>query len=679
MTGLYLSVLSMLSPHQHPDAEKRRMVMELQNLSFEGSRYANGMGNAPEHWVIECLHDETFPGGDRPAQTIENQVPGSANFPPAEVPVFILDGNRCLKIFKAKAPMYAVLHQTATGLTPGEEYEFAMMVHPDIVDHYDGSQKVYDPDVWAAEARVGYSTPGLTWPRGQDKDGGMGIVWGTYLVDDEVKHWFNINNGAMQFGQYRPVTLTFIADAEEVEIWLELKAKWGGNTQENNWFLDKGSFVHTGTPPDPDPPPEGEEYDRIVVLCSPTTTVSEEHALLDETIANRRTFAHSAQDAINVDWSMLKSNTIIAHKPEGWTGNAADLKAWIFARSPQTVYKVYGETEPEPPDPDPPPPDPPNTSQVLITPHVQSGVDEVLGFLSRLHTAGKAPAVIKLFNWGDMSKCHAAAPNIGFLLRRYWDGDIQGTWINVPEVQVTAYDWVDNWIVPGLINELDVVRSRGWNGICWVEVDHNEIFSCNNPLNPKARDFSTYAAHRLMEHNIPNVRPAIGSFPVGNPEIVPPNSEVVSIVLPMARAVEQYGGVMTYHSYWAYRDGKSYLFDPNQFPYLAGRWAEMDKVLVANGCEVLWLPGEMGVTHGDSNLRPTPYSGWRDSEVYGGDFEPYAQELVALNSFGVNWNNTHGGRCVSIGCIFTRGGGSKWQLFEMKQAQFDYLATLFGG
>jgi len=615
----------------------------------------------PNGWYLHYLDNATFPGGDRPAMRPESVVWNIIHAPGPERPIFFLDGNYCWKVFGALKPVYFACKQEVSGLIPGVYYRFTAKVFPDIVDHYDGSEKAYSPDPYAAEARVGASESGV-WPAGGDGD----IEW---------SDWFNPKEGNMTYGQYGDVWIDFVATAPIMYVWLECKAKW---RISNNFFFDAWLLTQIGDDPAP-PEPGGDceaparvAYPRTYVLYPPDATLEEKLALLARYPDN--TVGPSADDAII--GCGLGSKKIIAYEPLRWPGDGLTA-SWFRTYYPNTefTYVVDGEPVPEPePEPEPEPPPVPDTSQCLITPHVQSGVDDVLPFLARMHAAGKPPMVIKLFQWGDMRKCHAASPNIGFLLRRHWDGDIRGTWIDVPDVVASANRWVDDFIVPGLISELDVARAAGWNGICWVEVDHNELFACSDPFNVKARDFSIAAAHRLMSHNIPNARPAIFSAPVGNPEL----DEYETIVLPMARTARQYGGALTYHGYWAFRDGVSYLWGDDFFPYFYGRWTEMDKVCVAHGVKPLWIIGEMGVTHGDSSLRPTSNSGWRYEGVYDGNFAPYADELMALNSWAVNWNKTHQYRCISAGCIFTRGGGSKWQEFEMKRAQFDHLAGLFG-
>jgi hypothetical protein len=206
----------------------------LVNSNFEeGHHHQDGVMElvVPDHWHLYFLDNEDFPGiGNPPAYRPESVVWNRAGTGPHQQKYF-LDGDFCVKVFKAWAPVYFALTQHAEGLTPGRKYRFTAQVHPDIVEEYTGSGKEYAGDMWAAEARAGWSAPdaGASWPQFEE-DGD--IRW---------SEWFNMNNGNLTYGEYGDVWVEFSApDSGEVRVWVECKAKWG---LSNNWFMDAFSLV----------------------------------------------------------------------------------------------------------------------------------------------------------------------------------------------------------------------------------------------------------------------------------------------------------------------------------------------------------------------------------------------------------------------------------------------------
>jgi hypothetical protein len=217
----------------------------LSNPGFnDGHHHQDGIAEivVPDWWVLCYLDGKPFPGiGDNPgvAYRPESVVWNIKGAPEHEKDLFFLDGDYCLKVFKAWAPVYFALVQHVKGLMPGKRYRFNAQVFPDIVETYNGSEKIYPTDIWSAEARAGWSPPGLRWPAGQDGD----IHW---------SDWFNKANGNFEFGEYGDVWVEFTApEGGEVEVWLECKAKWGF---QNNWFMDAFSLICLdGDEPEPEP------------------------------------------------------------------------------------------------------------------------------------------------------------------------------------------------------------------------------------------------------------------------------------------------------------------------------------------------------------------------------------------------------------------------------------------
>ena len=207
----------------------------LTNPSFEeGHHHQDNITElvVPDGWCLHYLDNEDFPGiGNPPAYRPESVVWNRGDAPAHEVDLYFLDGVYCLKVFKPWAPVYFALVQHVEELTPGKRYRFTAQVFPDIVREYRDGKKIRPQDIWAAEARAGWSASDTSWPRGQDPDGGQGIHW---------SDWFNKSRGNLEFGQYGDVWVELTAPASgEVRVWLECKAKWGF---QNNWFMDAFSL-----------------------------------------------------------------------------------------------------------------------------------------------------------------------------------------------------------------------------------------------------------------------------------------------------------------------------------------------------------------------------------------------------------------------------------------------------
>jgi hypothetical protein len=228
----------------------------LTNPSFnDGHHHQNDVPElvVPDGWHLDFLDGEHIPtGSDQPARRPESVVWNKKDAPEHEKDIFFLEGQFCLKVFKPSAPVYFALSQEVTGLTPGATYRFTAQVYPDIVAKYENGKKQRPGDIWAAEARAGWSAPDTSWPKGHSGD----VNWGG---------WFNVNNGNFAFGEWGDVFVEFVAPAGgSVRVWVECKAKWGF---ENNWFMDDFSLEPVSghvpseddTQPKPKPKPgEGE-------------------------------------------------------------------------------------------------------------------------------------------------------------------------------------------------------------------------------------------------------------------------------------------------------------------------------------------------------------------------------------------------------------------------------------
>ncbi|MBN2001800.1 MAG: hypothetical protein JXA21_00475 [Anaerolineae bacterium] len=218
----------------------------LKNSNFdEGHHHQDGIPEivVPNDWQLYWVDKKVFKGAESVAYRPESVVWNIKDAPEHEKTLFFLSGNYCWKVFKANAPVYFAATQVISGLTPGGVYRFNAQVFPDIVTGYSGGKKVRPGDIWAAEARAGWSAPATPWPESEDGD----VTWGG---------WFNKYSKNFEFGVYNTVWVEFTApEGGEVRLWLECKAKWGF---ANNWFMDSFSLEQVGgaTTPSTTPPSE---------------------------------------------------------------------------------------------------------------------------------------------------------------------------------------------------------------------------------------------------------------------------------------------------------------------------------------------------------------------------------------------------------------------------------------
>ena len=239
----------------------------LRNWTFcDGMHVQDGIPQigVPDEWHLDWLDNQTFPGiapglvAYRPESVVVDLYSVS---PGDQQELFYLNGESTRytwKIFKGMAPLYAAASQEVHGLTVGQQYKFTMWTYADIVESYING-KHFSADVWAAEARAGVGAANGSWPASADGD----VEWG---------EWHNLNNGLLTFGEYRPVTVEFVAAAADVKVWFEAKAKWG--LPNNGWWLWGAKLETVGgetppplpTPPTPPPTPPTPPLSGVVEL-----------------------------------------------------------------------------------------------------------------------------------------------------------------------------------------------------------------------------------------------------------------------------------------------------------------------------------------------------------------------------------------------------------------------------
>lgn len=191
----------------------------LPNPSFEEGHYNSG-GVAelqiPNGWIFHWdsgTNPFVAPPDDyfvRP----ETRVLPAYQLPAHEQSLFVWDGLYTMKIFKG---YWAINVELVTDLfLEAGTYEFEVNVYPDIVERYEGAQKIWASDPWAAEAR--------------------------FIVTGGGSGWF-----PPAFGQRNTWVHTFVVDPPQtIRVGLGLRNRYG--LMNNGWFLDHWTLRRVAGP-----------------------------------------------------------------------------------------------------------------------------------------------------------------------------------------------------------------------------------------------------------------------------------------------------------------------------------------------------------------------------------------------------------------------------------------------
>lgn len=292
-----------------------------------------------------------------------------------------------------------------------------------------------------------------------------------------------------------------------------------------------------------------------------------------------------------------------------------------------------------------PPATSPRTTRDTFSVHVQgnNGFD-----LVKAYVAQAKPTVVKFVGAYERAKeIMALSPDTRVVLRRHvegYDGLNGTTWVAAVADSLRA---LAAWYAANYPGKFFLFE--GPNEYCY-NPDHNDVV--------KAVAFDMEVVRAVQALGLPQVRPAVMCAAVGNPDI--PD---YPLLVPLGRAVEQAGGAFGYHAYWWANPQTSGLASA-WWPYHAGRWQEMDKVLVANGVKVNWYSGETGAVGSTNGYNLLGNDGWKAASCYNGDWTRYQADIREFVRRGNEWNATHDWRWWG-GCGFTIDG-SGWDSFEYR-------------
>lgn len=175
----------------------------------------------PKGWRMHWLDNVPFEGTEsRPAYRPETVVWNIADAPENERSSFFRDGIYTLKIFKSWAPMYAAISQDVTGLEVGRKYRIVAPIFVDVVEKYEGGQKV-----------APYNDPGFV----RFGAGKLGAPWLDASQINYSPYWSaaNVNPFYLTMNIY---IWDFVATEPDMTIFIEVGSRYPW--PNNGFFMD---------------------------------------------------------------------------------------------------------------------------------------------------------------------------------------------------------------------------------------------------------------------------------------------------------------------------------------------------------------------------------------------------------------------------------------------------------
>lgn len=345
--------------------------------------------------------------------------------------------------------------------------------------------------------------------------------------------------------------------------------------------------------------------------------------------------------------------------------------------------------------------------------HVQSGVSNWLTAVAKL----PANTWVKVFSEQQGAEIKAANPGCKVVRRHHYDeGQVFGG--TYEENKQRARVFFNSFVNDTFIQYAQYIDAiEGWNEYLANGQSQQEVDDRIRWVQASQEVWRTeYRTNAALAH----IRLVSANAAIGN-----------DIPWQMAKAAQDNGGILGYHSYVPVNrnisiystdgqpleyiastrerfrigtDGKiapSFRFDikgnyaitqpfriegqeaadnygilANEWNYYSGRWTVMDADYRARGITVNWLfteGGEVGYDQCGNGICLNPVGGWRNSEICGGDVDLLNGIIGYWMDRTKAWNATHDGRALSV-VLFTTGGGSQWQSFEKKQPELDVIA-----
>jgi hypothetical protein len=350
------------------------------------------------------------------------------------------------------------------------------------------------------------------------------------------------------------------------------------------------------------------------------------------------------------------------HIIDPWDGQR---KTWTMARVGGIRAALIRGTTPEP--------DPPPVPVIKGTTPIGYHAQVWAPWMHALNTELKMRLVKSVDGLENIYSVLPANPDCTFIYRQFGE---QHTAMQGTPAQGAAV-WIAKWI-DSVRNVCDELERRGLapSGRPYFLVESlNETYACFDPRLPWMVEFDREFIRQLRQAE-PRVGAAVFCAPVGNP-----HESEFSLLTPLAIDVSKAGpwAAMGYHAYW-YGNRNESGMTREHWPYLQGRWAEMDVVFRKAGAYPRWFFGESGVVGGrpvsGGGYYLNPGSGWLDAtDCYGGDWAQYEADWRLM----LQWTDeTPAGRdgLVLGANPFTTGASfTGWGWFQTQEAQYRALAA----
>lgn len=350
---------------------------------------------------------------------------------------------------------------------------------------------------------------------------------------------------------------------------------------------------------------------------------------------------------------------------------------------------------------DEPPPPEPRQTRGHIGLHLQNNASGVTEFVRDVQ-----PSVMKVVMGFERAlPILADSPHTTMVCRHYSGNDYGGI-LDADDPHVGAKRWLAQFEDSAIALSLRTDKIIYWESI-------NEVMpSLNADAVERAVRLDMAFIDVVMDLGIDNIRPAVFCVAVGNP-----HESEYPLLVPLARKCEAAGGRMGLHDYWL--SNPDYGGPDHLWPYLAGRWTEMDKVFVENGVHVRWYGGESGpvggrssageagkhsaywgrmcmreviergmgvgraqfrtdddwpygIVIGDTSPRALergdwvalyPHDGWKSPECLNGDQDRLQCEIARKDELTAEWNAAHDDRVDGSVPFTTSGPG--WDSFDI--------------
>jgi hypothetical protein len=241
----YLAILALLFGlfvMQQPTQAQELGPNLLVNPGFEEGHYnQDGIAEitVPNGWRMHWSNNERIFGGEYPTARPETVVWNISGAPANEAGVFWRDGIYTVKIFKGWAPVWAAMSQDVTGLQVGRRYRLVAPIYIDLVEGYDGGNKVPPSHNNTGRVRLGASPVGAGW---RDESA---IAYSGWWTAETINPFY----------QAYPVFIhDFTASQANMTVWIEMASSYP--YQNNGFFIDTvGLYALDQTAPVPAPNP----------------------------------------------------------------------------------------------------------------------------------------------------------------------------------------------------------------------------------------------------------------------------------------------------------------------------------------------------------------------------------------------------------------------------------------